>query len=519
MKSSSDDSSSVPFFHSVSESATTRLAPQPDTADDDSPALTGYSRIKQLKKDLRKQGVKVNIPDLLALSQGNDPFYAGSPGNTQQAKWFLEQLNKVGLNIPGVHLRRVHYRLVSQDPRPRLWTDQTYENNARSAQALNSASKAARYLKMVNVEHFDDHRNPDPVIRMNPDETPSAPKWEIDAHPLLWGAFDLPTINVELADDLDWTIPEPEVSGYGYSQADQPVVVEVWIEKSTQEDWLLPLCQQLGANYVSGIGFQSITGAIKALKRLEEFQRQGNEKPLRIFYLSDFDPAGVYMPDGTARQLEYWIDQYMPTADIRLTPLGLTYEQVKKHKLPTIPIKESDKRLKNFCKRWDVEGGVELDALEALRPGTMRAIVESAIRPYRDMELRQRLNDTEDEANDVVTEAWEPHKKAFDDRLEKLKLQAKQILEPFQARLEAIAKAVEDAFAKSGIEQDISQFRADVRCAIRELEIELPERPTPEYVGNDDSYWLYDSLRDYATQLTFYKERRHGDVDDEEVQS
>lgn len=488
-----------------------------DSADNsttcDTAANSGYSRIKQLKKDLRQQGVKVNIPDLLALSQSNDPFYAGSPGNTQQALWFVEQLNKVGLNVPRVHLRRVHYRLVSQDPPPKLWSGKTYANDAKSWQALNCASKAARYLRLVDVENFDDRRNPDPVICMTSAQTPE-PAWCIETSAMSWNQFDLPTINVELANELDWQIPEPEVSGYGYAQSDQPVCVEVWIEKSTQEDWLLPLCRRLGANYVSGIGFQSITGAIKALKRLEEFQRQGNEKPLRIFYLSDFDPAGCYMPDGTARQLEYWIEQYVPGADIRLMPLGLTDAQVRQYKLPTIPIKESDARLKNFCERWNVEGGVELDALEALRPGTMRAIVESAIRPYRDTTLIRRLNDAEEEAVETVNDAWEKHKKAFDDRLEKLKLQAKQILEPFQARLERFAEEVADAFEASGIDDEIAQFRADVREAVEQLEIELPDRPEPEYDGDGDSDWLYDSRRDYSTQLSFYKARRHGDVEE-----
>ena len=42
---------------------------------------TGYEFIKQLKRDLRKQGIKRNLPDLLAMSPQNDPFNAGSEGN------------------------------------------------------------------------------------------------------------------------------------------------------------------------------------------------------------------------------------------------------------------------------------------------------------------------------------------------------------------------------------------------------------------------------------------------------
>ena len=401
--------------------------------------LCGYDRIKQLKRDLRQQGVKVNIPDLLALARNNDPFYAGAPACRVMAEWCTDQLDAVGLLVPGVHLRRVHYRLVSQNPPPLLWTGVTYQNDSRSWQCLNIASKAARYLKLVDVEMFDDHRNPDPLIVMAPQKASDPPAWKIPTDWIEWDAWLLPEIQIDLADDLDWSIPEPEVSGYTYSMADQPVVVEVWIEKSTQEDWLKPLCRRWGVNYVSGIGFQSITGAINALKRLDDFNRQANPKPLRIFYLSDFDPAGVFMPDGTARQLEYWVDQFAPGADIRLTPLGLTYEQVKEFKLPTIPIKETDKRMENFKKRYEVDGGVELDALEALYPGTMTRIVTEAIRPFRDNTLPERLRDAEEAATEAVNAAWADSQATFEDRLENLKLQGGQILEQYRQQLETLS--------------------------------------------------------------------------------
>jgi hypothetical protein len=39
----------------------------------------------------------------------------------------------------------------------------------------------------------------------------------------------------------------------------QPYHVEVWAEKTTMNDILVPLCSSLGTNYVSGAGYQSIT--------------------------------------------------------------------------------------------------------------------------------------------------------------------------------------------------------------------------------------------------------------------
>jgi hypothetical protein len=43
-----------------------------------------YERIKALKQELH-----CTIKDLLALAPTTDPFYAGSPAQTDQAQWFL----------------------------------------------------------------------------------------------------------------------------------------------------------------------------------------------------------------------------------------------------------------------------------------------------------------------------------------------------------------------------------------------------------------------------------------------
>ena len=232
---------------------------------------TGYEFIKQLKRDLRKQGIKRNLPDLLAMSPQNDPFNAGSEGNWLAARWCADQLARLDLLVQGVHLRRAHYKLVSQDPPPLLWNGKAYENTLGCWGALGIASKQARYLKLINVEIFDDRRNPDPYLFMEPASIPT-PQWKVD----YWWTWSLPTIQVELADDLDWSLPRLTVEGYEFNQADQPYLLEVWIEKSTMEDVLLPICRRYAANYVPAIGFQSITGTTRMLHRLLGFVRHGN---------------------------------------------------------------------------------------------------------------------------------------------------------------------------------------------------------------------------------------------------
>jgi len=133
---------------------------------------------------------------------------------------------------------------------------------------------------------------------------------------------------------------------------------------------------------VTSAGFQSITSAVKVLQRACQLVHLG--KPARIFYISDFDRAGDGMPVAVARQIEFWLQDDAPSADIKLTPLALTRNQVITDQLPRIPIKESDVRNAGFEERYGA-GAVELDALEALYPGTLADLVREAIESYRDM--------------------------------------------------------------------------------------------------------------------------------------
>jgi hypothetical protein len=73
----------------------------------------GYEAIKA-----RAKQCGVRVADLLILAEKNDPFYAGSPVQRAKAAWFADLWARFGYTT-GVHLRRVHYRIVSGDVRER----------------------------------------------------------------------------------------------------------------------------------------------------------------------------------------------------------------------------------------------------------------------------------------------------------------------------------------------------------------------------------------------------------------
>src|SRR5262245_61350591 len=68
----------------------------------------GYADLKELAADIGRP-----ISSLIVLARDNDPFLAGAPGRRmERAEWFAELWRQ--LEIPhGVHLRRMHYLLVS----------------------------------------------------------------------------------------------------------------------------------------------------------------------------------------------------------------------------------------------------------------------------------------------------------------------------------------------------------------------------------------------------------------------
>ena len=68
----------------------------------------------------------------------------------------------------------------------------------------------------------------------------------------------------------------------------EPYAIEVWIEKSTMADVLVPLARRLGFTLVTGVGDLSHTHCNWLVQRVLEHRRK-----TRVLYLSDFGPGGV----------------------------------------------------------------------------------------------------------------------------------------------------------------------------------------------------------------------------------
>ncbi|MCF7994703.1 MAG: hypothetical protein K9L88_07675, partial [Chromatiaceae bacterium] len=327
--------------------------------------FTPYDALK-----LALQDIGGPVKDALAMSPGRDPFYCGQPAQLRDAQWFAELHSALDIGA-NVHLRRIHYRLISQTEPPVKPDGTPYSNTKRDWQWFCEAVVAARTLGLVDVRTFVDRRNPDPLLLRTAQE--QIPRGYSVPMPDFWFAGIFADLDTPRLD-----IPSPEVRGLSYTDDDQPYLIEVWVEKTTMNDVLVPICQRYRANLITAAGFQSITAAVNLIDRAQRLN-----KAARIFYISDFDPAGDKMPIAVARQVEFWLRQYDLDIDLALTPIALTAEQVAHYKLPRIPIKATDNRRAKFEARYG-EGAVELDALEALYPGELARMLDEAIAPYWD---------------------------------------------------------------------------------------------------------------------------------------
>ena len=207
------------------------------------------------------------------------------------------------------------------------------------------------------------------------------------------------------------------------------------------------------------------------------------------------------MPQQIARQIEFWLQQKDLSHDVALTPLALTKEQVVQYELPRIPIKDTDRRASNFEDKHG-EGAVELDALEALFPGSLEAIVRDAMDDFIDKELPARLSETEDMATEWLEHQWNEGMEYERSRFNEIAREVAVIAEGYRDRLTELADELDQEITP--YRQELDQLRQAITEKVYWLERVLPDRPSAN-PQPDDEDWLFRSSRDYITQLRRYK--------------
>jgi len=398
-----------------------------------------YLEIKRIAKER-----KCNVADLFVLKDQNDPFYVGSPTRTIQGKWWADMFHahcEPGMHIRGCHYAILHLKLKRPDGK-------IYSNTKEHYRDFEVWSKYARHLGLVDPLDITDRRtaglqngfyyeNPEPDIETRYGNSPGLTN---------------PTL--------------PEIKTIGFEGDIQPYHLEVWTEKNDRAEQLLRTCILRGAALQIGQGYATITGAVNLLERVREA-----DKPARIFYISDYDPAGENMPRALSRAIEFYNDGL----DIKVYPLMLTKEQIKKYDLPSI----TDEVVK-----------VEINAFTALHPEEFDKTLRDALEVYWDPDINKTLQDIERDYQDALYKESELIK---DDMSE---------IAEFYTDYNKLAKELKDNL--KDLTDRFDTIEDDYMARLDGVDIEAPEIPTGKQVDNE-SPSLYDSELDYFEQLERYK--------------
>jgi hypothetical protein len=284
----------------------------------------------------------------------------------------------------------------------------------------------------------------------------------------------------------------------------QPYQVEIWAEKATIDDVLLPLAVRYKVNIQTGVGEVSATRCRDLVNRVE-----AHERPVRILYVSDFDPGGQSMPVAVARKIEFELYRRELDLDIQVRPIVLTHEQCVEYQLPRIPLKETERRAEAFEKRFG-EGATELDALEAIHPGLLARILREEIRRYWDPDHHDRVEETLDDIRNQLGEinneaANHPEVVALMAEFDEIKAKHDAWCERTEATLKA--ELAEIAGEREAWIERAKPVWQEIRNRLDENAPNINDIEWDEAGGADeDPDPLFDSTRDYIEQIDRYKE-------------
>jgi len=161
----------------------------------------------------------------------------------------------------------------------------------------------------------------------------------------------------------------------------QKECIQVWIEKDALAGVIEPICQKYNVPLLSGKGAFSISCVNEAQKTFPE------DKPIRILYFGDLDPAGVMKIERGAviGNLAQIFGQY-PTVE----RISLTLDEVEEYKLPKGKCKRSKKTKCGYADtsapEYIKEFGDVVVELDALPPKVLRQKVNDSIVKYLDID-------------------------------------------------------------------------------------------------------------------------------------
>ncbi|AKM09316.1 hypothetical protein [Croceicoccus naphthovorans] len=134
---------------------------------------------------------------------------------------------------------------------------------------------------------------------------------------------------------------------------DADVYCEVWCESRSIAGVIQDDCERLAVSLYPAGGFTSMTLAYQSAEYIRAYSAG---RPAVIFYIGDYDPAGVLIDQDIHQKL---IEHLEEDVRIDFRRIAITPEQIHDYDLPTKPRKAGDKRARY------IEHTVEAEAMPA----------------------------------------------------------------------------------------------------------------------------------------------------------
>jgi len=139
---------------------------------------------------------------------------------------------------------------------------------------------------------------------------------------------------------------------------------EVWVESRSIASVLVDDCEELAVDLYPCGGFSSLSFVHEAA---EQHNATSDYRPLVVFYVGDFDPAGVLIDVALERELR---EHLHSSIDLVFDRIAINDRQITTFDLPTKPRNASDRRSPHIAET------VEAEAMPAQ---VLRAIVRTHV--------------------------------------------------------------------------------------------------------------------------------------------
>ncbi len=180
---------------------------------------------------------------------------------------------------------------------------------------------------------------------------------------------------------------------------DQPVNVEVWIEKDALAGVIEPVCHRWRLPSLACRGYVSQSELYSAGKRFVH-DASRNQRRTLVLHLGDHDPSGIDMTRDNLDRLRMFSNTRLgATVDVKR--IALNFDQIEQYDPPPNPAKETDSRAEGYIREYG-ESSWELDALD---PSVIDALIEVEIQAVLDQRRWRKALKAEEANRERIKDA------------------------------------------------------------------------------------------------------------------